>query len=73
MRRFRMLALGASMLVLLSACSTGGGSPQPTTGASSAVGPPGGIRRAGPWPVDGDGLYSPYVVAAHALGLRDRQ
>ena len=31
-----MLALGASMLVLLSACSTGGGSPQPTTGASSA-------------------------------------
>jgi osmoprotectant transport system substrate-binding protein len=26
MRRFRMLALGASMLVLLSACSTGGGS-----------------------------------------------
>ena len=36
MRRFRMLALGASMLVLLSACSTGGGSPQPTTGASSA-------------------------------------
>ncbi|HEX7497779.1 MAG TPA: ABC transporter substrate-binding protein [Candidatus Limnocylindrales bacterium] len=36
MRRFRMLALGASMLVLLSACSTGGGSPQPTTGPSSA-------------------------------------
>jgi osmoprotectant transport system substrate-binding protein len=31
-----MLALGASMLVLLSACSTGGGSPQPTTGPSSA-------------------------------------
>ena len=26
MRRFRMLALGASMMVLLSACSTGGGS-----------------------------------------------
>ena len=36
MRLTRMLALGASMLVLLSACSTGGGSPQPTTGASSA-------------------------------------
>jgi osmoprotectant transport system substrate-binding protein len=30
MRRFRMLALGASMLVLLSACSTGGGSSKPT-------------------------------------------
>jgi osmoprotectant transport system substrate-binding protein len=29
MRRFRMLALGASMLVLLSACSTGGGSSKP--------------------------------------------
>jgi osmoprotectant transport system substrate-binding protein len=29
MRRIRMLALGASMLVLLSACSTGGGSPSP--------------------------------------------
>jgi osmoprotectant transport system substrate-binding protein len=29
MRKFRMLALGASLLVLLSACSTGGGS-QPT-------------------------------------------
>jgi osmoprotectant transport system substrate-binding protein len=29
MRPFRMLALGASMLVLLSACSTGGGSPTP--------------------------------------------
>ena len=30
MRRLRMLALGASMLVLLSACSTGGGSSKPT-------------------------------------------
>ena len=30
MRRFRMLALGASLLVLLSACSTGGGSSKPT-------------------------------------------
>ena len=29
MRLTRMLALGASMLVLLSACSTGGGSPSP--------------------------------------------
>lgn len=37
MRRFRMLALGASMLVLLSACSTGGGSStQTVAGASSA-------------------------------------
>ena len=31
MRLTRMLALGASMLVLLSACSTGGGSPSPAT------------------------------------------
>jgi osmoprotectant transport system substrate-binding protein len=30
MRQFRMLALGASLLVLLSACSTGGGSSKPT-------------------------------------------
>jgi osmoprotectant transport system substrate-binding protein len=30
-----MLALGASMLVLLSACSTGGGTPQPTIGPVS--------------------------------------
>jgi osmoprotectant transport system substrate-binding protein len=32
MRRFRMLALGASLLVLLSACTSGGGSP--TAGAA---------------------------------------
>jgi osmoprotectant transport system substrate-binding protein len=36
MRKIRMLALGASLLVLLSACSTGGGSSsQPTAGATS--------------------------------------
>ena len=36
MRRFRMLALGASLLVLVSACSTGGGSSTPTTAPTAA-------------------------------------
>jgi osmoprotectant transport system substrate-binding protein len=36
MRRSRMLALGASLLVLFGACTTGGGSP--TTGASTSPG-----------------------------------
>jgi osmoprotectant transport system substrate-binding protein len=33
MRKFRMLALGASLMVLFSACATGGGSPTPGTSA----------------------------------------
>ena len=38
MRQIRMLALGASMLVLLSACSTGGGgSASPTSSASAST------------------------------------
>ena len=36
MRLSRMLALGASMLVLLSACSTGGGSSPTATGTTAA-------------------------------------
>ena len=41
MRSLRMLALGASMLVLLSACSTGGGSAPPTaTAAPTSAGGP---------------------------------
>ena len=36
MRPFRMLALGASMLVLLSACSTGGGGSTPTAAPTAA-------------------------------------
>jgi osmoprotectant transport system substrate-binding protein len=37
MRRSRMLALGASLLVLFGACTTGGGSPTPGTTASPAA------------------------------------
>jgi osmoprotectant transport system substrate-binding protein len=37
MRQLRMLALGASVLVLLSACSTGGGSPSPSAVVSSGA------------------------------------
>ena len=36
MRRFRMLALGASLLVLLSACTTGGGGSTPTAAPTAA-------------------------------------
>jgi osmoprotectant transport system substrate-binding protein len=48
MRRIRMLALGASMLVLLSACSTGGSSPSPTSGAPTPAGPPTTAPSAAP-------------------------
>jgi len=42
MRRFRMLALGASTLALIvSACSTGGGSTSPSATASAAASPAG--------------------------------
>src|SRR6266536_2856754 len=51
MRPSRMLALGASLLVLASACTTGGGSPTPATStatplpsASATAGPPPTVR-----------------------------
>src|SRR3972149_2585303 len=57
MRRTRMLALGASLLVLLSACTTGGGSPTPgatttpaTPTATPATGPPPTSRLGSPGP-----------------------
>ena len=39
MRRFRMLALGASLLVLLSACTAGGGSTPSVAGATGSAKP----------------------------------
>ena len=56
MRKFRMLALGASLLVLLSACSTGGGSSTPTTVGSTAAGKP-TIR------IGSDGFYEAKLMA----------
>jgi osmoprotectant transport system substrate-binding protein len=55
MRRFRMLALGASMLVLLSACSTGGGS-SPSVAGSSGAGKP-TIK------IGSDGFYESQLMA----------
>ena len=55
MRRFRMLALGASMLVLLSACSTGGGSSQSAAGPTSAGKPT--IK------IGSDGFYESKLMA----------
>jgi len=67
MRHIRMLALGASMLVLLSACSTGGGSPSPTagalTGASARASAP---ATTGPKPtikLGSDSFYESQVMA----------
>jgi osmoprotectant transport system substrate-binding protein len=45
MRQTRMLALGASVLALISACTTGGGGASPTTGTS--VAPPTSARASG--------------------------
>jgi osmoprotectant transport system substrate-binding protein len=55
-RKFRMLALGASLLVLLSACSTGGGSSTTTTAGSTAAGKP-TIR------IGSDGFYEAKLMA----------
>jgi osmoprotectant transport system substrate-binding protein len=55
-RKFRMLALGASLLVLLSACSTGGGSSTPTNAGSTAAGKP-TIR------IGSDGFYEAKLMA----------
>jgi osmoprotectant transport system substrate-binding protein len=60
MRIFRGLALGASMLALVSACSTGGGSSAPTTGAAS------GSAAAGNNPtirIGSDGFYEAKLMA----------
>jgi osmoprotectant transport system substrate-binding protein len=46
MRIHRMLALGASLLVLASACTTGGGSPTPIATSTPTVGPPPTVRIA---------------------------
>ena len=56
MRLSRMLALGASMLVLMSACSAGGGSStQTVAGATSAAKP---VVRIG-----SDGFYEAKLMA----------
>ena len=56
MRRFRMLALGASMLVLLSACSTGGGSSAPSAAGPTSAGKP-TIK------IGSDGFYESKLMA----------
>ncbi len=48
MRLHRMLALGASALVLASACGTGGGTSPAPTGASAAPGPSQAVATAAP-------------------------
>jgi osmoprotectant transport system substrate-binding protein len=71
MRLPRMLALGASMLVLLSACSTGGGSsPTPTgttgtTGTQSATGTPAASASAAKPTIKmgSDGFYESKIMA----------
>jgi osmoprotectant transport system substrate-binding protein len=55
MRRSRMLALGASLLVLFGACTTGGGSPTPN--ASATTGPPPTIR------IGSAGFYESQLMA----------
>ena len=64
MRRSRMLALGASLLVLFGACTTGGGSPTPITTSSPpsqttspTVGPPPTIR------IGSAGFYESQLLA----------
>jgi len=61
MRIIRTLALGASLLVLLSACATGGGS----TSAPSAAGSPAGGASAGDptIKVGSDGFYEAKLMA----------
>jgi osmoprotectant transport system substrate-binding protein len=67
MRPIRMLALGASLLVLASACTTGGGSPSPATTSQSTTtsvaasptpsGPPATIR------IGSAGFYESQLMA----------
>ena len=58
MRIRRTLALGASMLVLLSACSTGGSSSTPTTAAASPLGAGRPAIKVG-----SDGFYEAKIMA----------
>jgi osmoprotectant transport system substrate-binding protein len=60
MRIARTLALGASLLVLVSACATGGGS----TSAPSVASPPGGASASDPTiKVGSDGFYEAKLIA----------
>ena len=69
MRRFRMLTLGASMLVLLSACSTGGGS-KPTI----KLGSDGFYESKLMAEIYGQALEAKgYTVDRTAIGLGDRK
>jgi osmoprotectant transport system substrate-binding protein len=71
MRRIRMLALGASMLVLLSACSAGGGSPSPAptdtvAAPTTVVSAPASTATPGPKPtvkIGSDGFYESKLMA----------
>ena len=68
MRRLRTLALGASMLVLVGACSTGGSSPSLSTAPSAS---PAASQAASPSPspappaikIGSDGFYESKLVA----------
>jgi osmoprotectant transport system substrate-binding protein len=64
MRIPRKLALGASMLVLLSACSTGGGSTSAPSSAPSAAPSTGGASASDPTiKVGSDGFYEAKLMA----------
>jgi osmoprotectant transport system substrate-binding protein len=60
MRKVRMLALGASLLVLFGACTTGGGSSSAPTGAASA---PASAAAAPALKIGSDGFDEVRVVA----------
>jgi osmoprotectant transport system substrate-binding protein len=61
MRKFRMLALGASLMVLFSACATGGGSS--TAGAGSSAGTGSTPAAKAPLKIGSDGFDEARVVA----------
>jgi osmoprotectant transport system substrate-binding protein len=69
MRRSRMLALGASLLVLFGACTTGGGSPTPTStspGASTSPATATATPTTGPPPtirIGSAGFYESQLMA----------
>src|ERR1041385_3828350 len=62
MRKFRMLALGASLMVLFSACATGGGSSTAGPGSSAGAGSTAAAAKA-PIKIGSDGFDEAKVMA----------